>query len=288
MPPAFRLECGADNNPEVKSTMSTTPEHPVLLCIGGQDPSGGAGIHADAESARAAGVHPCCVVTALTTQDSRRLHALWPQPPEQVDAQCRLILADSPVRAVKVGLLGSSRIVRVLTALASERPELPLVLDPVLASSAGDPVTDAALLNQMRQNLIPRCTLITPNLPEAQTLASATAPDACAQRLLATGCQWVLITGTHAPGEEVVNRLYGRDGTQEQWAWPRLPGEYHGSGCTLASSIAARLTRGADMSAAVAEAQAYTWESLKRAWRTGSGQLTPNRLFALDVAEDPA
>lgn len=267
--------------------MSTSPESPVLLCIGGQDPSGGAGIQADAEAARAAGVHACCVVSALTTQDSRRLHALGPQPPEQVDAQCRLILADSPVGAIKLGLLGSSRILRVLTAIADERPELPLVLDPVLASSAGDPVTDAALLNQMRQNLIPRCTLITPNLPEAQTLASARAPEACAQRLLATGCPWVLITGTHAPEEAVINRLYGRDGTCEEWSWPRLPGEYHGSGCTLASAIAARLALGREVLEAVAEAQAYTWESLHRARRTGCGQLTPNRLFALDPAEDP-
>lgn len=268
--------------------MSSPPESPVLLCLGGQDPSGGAGIQADAESARAAGVHACCVVTALTAQDSQRLRALWPQPPGQVEAQCRLILADSPVCAVKVGLLGSSRIVRVLTTLASERPDLPMVLDPVLASSAGDPVSDAALLNQMRQNLIPRCTLITPNLPEAQTLASASAPDACAQRLLATGCQWVLITGTHAPGDEVINRLYGRDGSHQEWSWPRLPGEYHGSGCTLASAIAARLALGAGLVAAVAEAQAYAWESLKRARRTGSGQLTPNRLFALDPAGDGA
>jgi hydroxymethylpyrimidine/phosphomethylpyrimidine kinase len=266
--------------------MSLTPD-PVLLCVGGHDPSGGAGIQADAEAARAAGVHACCVVTALTTQDSTQLMGLWPQPAEQVDAQCRLLLADSRVGAIKVGLLGSSRVVRVLTEVHQENPDLPLILDPVLATGSGQSVTDAALLNQMRKNLISRCTLLTPNLPEAQTLAAATEPDACARRLLATGCEWVLITGTHAQEPEVVNRLYGRGGNHREWRWPRLPHQYHGSGCTLTSAIAARLALGVAMVDAVDEAQRYTWEALRRARRTGRGQLTPNRLYALDpIGED--
>ena len=263
--------------------MTSPDTPPLLLCIGGHDPSGGAGIQADAEAARAAGAHATSVITCLTTQDTCGLRRLYPQPAELVDEQCRLLLGDSSIGAIKVGLIGSSRIARSLASLAAEHSHLPLVLDPVLASGAGESVTDAALLNQLRTNLLAHCSLITPNLPEAQALAGGgTDPEACARRLLSTGCSWVLITGTHEARDDVVNRLFGRDGTHREWTWPRLPHSYHGSGCTLASAIAARLALGMELVEAVAEAQGYTWASLHRAWRTGRCQYLPNRLYALD------
>jgi hydroxymethylpyrimidine/phosphomethylpyrimidine kinase len=262
----------------------TTDDIPsVLLCLGGHDPSGGAGVQADAEAARAAGVHACNIITCLTSQDTCGINRLWPQRAEQIEEQCRLMLSDSEVRALKVGLLGNSRMVRVLCDIAAEHPDLPLVLDPVLASSAGQSLADAAMLNQMRKNLVGRCTLVTPNLPEARTLSNYREPGDCAQRLLEAGCKWVLITGTHAPGDEVINRLYGRHGSHQEWSWPRLDGEFHGSGCTLASAVAARIALGMDMESAAAEAQKYTWKSLECARRTGRCQLTPNRLYALDA-----
>ncbi len=262
--------------------MAQSPLAPILLCIGGHDPSGGAGIQADAEAARANGIHAATVVSCLTRQDTQGLRRLWPQPAAEVEAQCRLILADSQVRAIKIGLLGSPDLARWLYQLADEHPELPLILDPVLASGAGQRVANPDLLDQMRSHLLGRCHLATPNLPEAQALSGVQAPDDCAARLLASGCRWLLITGTHDDSPEVINRLYGQDGSQHAWSWPRLPEEYHGSGCTLASAIAARLALGQTMEKAVAEAQDYTWQSLKRATRTGQGQWTPNRLFALD------
>jgi hydroxymethylpyrimidine/phosphomethylpyrimidine kinase len=255
---------------------------PAVLCAAGHDPSGGAGITADGEAVRAAGAHPLGVITCLTAQDTCGLRRLWPQPPAQVDEQCRLVLEDARVAAIKIGLLGSAAIVRVLAGIMRDYPDLPVVLDPVLASGSGQSVADAALCNQMRQRLFPAVTLLTPNVPEAQTLSGAVGPDDCAERLLRLGCLWVLITGTHAPGGAVTNRLYGRNGTGVSWDWPRLPGEYHGSGCTLASAIAARLALGQDVAAAVADAQDYTWRTLERARCTGRCQLNPNRLFALD------
>jgi len=259
----------------------------VLLCVGGHDPGGGAGIQADAEAARAVGVHACSVISCLTDQDTCGVIRLWPQPARMVADQCRRVLADSRVGALKIGLLGSSGVSRVLSDLAAEHPQLPRVLDPVLASGTGRQVADAALVNQLCNNLVGRCTLVTPNLPEARLLSGFRDPDVCARRLLQTGCPWVLITGTHAPDDEVINRLYGRDGNRREWAWPRLDGSYHGSGCTLASAIAARIVRGPDLVEAVAEAQSYTWESLNRALRTGRCQLTPNRLFAVDGSGPP-
>jgi len=271
------------------STGSSTPAvttpadlRPVLLCVGGHDPSGGAGIQADAEAARAVGVHACSVISCLTDQDTCGVVRLWPQGPQSIEDQCRRVLTDSRVGALKIGLLGSLRVVRVLCALTTEQPRLPVILDPVLASGAGQQVADAALVDQLRNNLLERCTLVTPNLPEARLLSGFREPDDCARQLLQSGCPWVLITGTHAPGDAVINRLYGRDDSRREWAWPRLDGSYHGSGCTLASAVAARIVRGLDLEDAVAEAQSYTWQSLNRALRTGHCQLTPNRLFALD------
>jgi hydroxymethylpyrimidine/phosphomethylpyrimidine kinase len=255
---------------------------PAVLCAAGHDPSGGAGIIADSEAIRAAGAQALSVVTCLTAQDSCGLRRLWPQPPAQVDEQCRLLLADARVAAIKIGLLGDTTLLRTLIGVIQDYPDLPVVLDPVLATGTGQSVADAALCNQMRQRLFPAATLLTPNVPEAQTLSGATAPDDCAERLLHLGCLWVLITGTHAPGDLVTNRLYGRNGTRTSWDWPRLPGEYHGSGCTLASAIAGRLALGQEVPQAVAEAQTYTWETLSQARTTGRCQLTPNRLFVLD------
>lgn len=284
--------CGAHRHLRTKkdTIMPEPTPSPVLLCIGGHDPCGGAGIQADAEAARAAGVHATSVISCLTSQDSCGMHAYWPQPEDRIDEQCRMIIVDSQVSAVKVGLLGSSRISRVISQLADEYLDLPWVLDPVLSSGIGETFMDAALLNQLRKNLFGRCTLATPNLPEARTLSGEKEPDDCARRLLESGCRWILITGTHADSEDVVNRLYGQDGSQREWSWPRLPGEYHGSGCTLASAIAARLAKGLDMQRAVEDAQAYTWHSLQHALRTGRCQLTPNRLYALDAShgnDDP-
>ena len=254
----------------------------VLLCIGGHDPTGGAGIQADAEAARAAGIHAATVISCLTAQNTAGIRGLWPQDPAQIETQCRLILADSQVNAIKLGLIGSSRLARWLCHFVDEQPDLPLVLDPVLASGAGQSVVDADLFNQIRHHLLGRCLLATPNLPEAQALSGARAPEDCARAILASGCRWVLITGTHAETAEVINHLYGHDGSHQTWRWPRLPHSYHGSGCTLASAIAARLALGQPMVAAVAEAQEYTWHSLQAATRTGREQWTPNRLFRLE------
>uniref|UniRef100_UPI0025FB2E82 bifunctional hydroxymethylpyrimidine kinase/phosphomethylpyrimidine kinase n=1 Tax=uncultured Thiodictyon sp. TaxID=1846217 RepID=UPI0025FB2E82 len=156
---------------------------------------------------------------------------------------------------------------------------------------AGRPLADTALVQALRADLLRRVTVVTPNLPEAQRLSDAVDASACARHLLAAGARWVLITGTHEEASDVTNRLYGRDlygddGSEQTQTWPRLPDEYHGSGCTLASAIAARLALGLTVPTAVAAAQAYTWTSLARAFRTGRGQLTPNRLFDLPTPAD--
>lgn len=238
---------------------------------------------ADVEAVRAAGAFAVTVITTLTDQDTRGLRTLYPQPPERVQRQCQAMMNDSRPGVLKIGLVGSSRIVRLLADLIDAHPQLPVVLDPVLASGAGQTVVDAALLNQLRTHLVGRATLVTPNLPEARSLADTRNPARCALRMLEDGARWVLITGTHDDTSEVTNRLYAADGSEHVWTWPRLEGNFHGSGCTLASAIAGRLALGMTMADAVSAAQQYTWTALDQAFRTGLGQLTPNRLFGLET-----
>ncbi|WP_020505282.1 bifunctional hydroxymethylpyrimidine kinase/phosphomethylpyrimidine kinase [Lamprocystis purpurea] len=267
--------------------MHPTTWPPTVLCVGGHDPSGGAGILADAEAVRAAGAFALTVVTALTDQDTCGLRHLYPQPAAQVEAQCRALIADGNPRAIKIGLIGDERLVPALCAVIDANPQLPVVLDPVLASGAGQRLGNQALIEAILGRLLPRITLVTPNLPEARQLSGAVDAGDCARHLLALAVPWVLITGTHAESADVTNRLYGVDGSAHTATWPRLPADYHGSGCTLASAIAARLALGVPLPQAVAAAQAFTWSSLAHAWRTGRCQLTPNRLYALPADPPP-
>jgi hydroxymethylpyrimidine/phosphomethylpyrimidine kinase len=262
--------------------MNEHADRPLVLCIGGHDPSGGAGITADVEAVRAAGAFAVTLISALTEQNTCGLSRIRPQAPEHLESQCRTLLSDGMPGAIKIGMLASVQAVDLLAAVIDGNPDIPAVLDPVLASGSGHRVADAALLDRLRLRLIPRSTLVTPNLPEARILTDARTPADCARGLIALGARWVLITGTHDETPDVANWLFNAEGLQQRLAWPRLDGEYHGSGCTLASASAARLALGMRMREAVAEAQAYTWETLSRAFRTGRCQLTPNRLYALD------
>lgn len=251
---------------------------PIVLCFSGHDPTGGAGLQADIETLIHLGCHPCTVVTALTAQDTRNVHQVWPQPPDDFLTQARLLVADLPPAIVKIGLLGSAEIAYTVAGLlTNELVGVPVVLDPVLAAGGGKPLAKEDLLIAIREALLPLCEMLTPNIPEARQLADGLeSPDDCAARLLALGCKQALITGTHSESSEVVNRLYSLQGTLA-WHWPRLPHEYHGSGCTLASALAAGLARGLNVEDACLQAQQFTWGALDHAHALGKGQCLPNR-----------
>lgn len=263
-------------SPGLHSDAMTHP--PIVLCLSGHDPTGGAGAQADIETLSRLGCHPCTVVTALTAQDTRNVRQLWPQPPEAFLAQARLLVADLPPAIVKIGLLGSAEIALAVAGLLSdELAGVPVVLDPVLAAGGGKPLAREDLLRAIQETLLPLTAVLTPNIPEARQLAGGPeTPDGCAARLLELGCQNVLITGTHSEESEVVNRLYGPDGPRS-WRWPRLPHEYHGSGCTLASAVAAGLAQGLTVEDACLEAQQFTWQALAGGHALGQGQWLPRR-----------
>jgi hydroxymethylpyrimidine/phosphomethylpyrimidine kinase len=183
------------------------------------------------------------------------------------------VLAETEVAALKVGVLGSAENVRAVAAIARDHASVPLVLDPVLASGRGDPLASDAVLNAMLELLVPRATVVTPNTLEAKRLGGT-------QRLFELGARYVLITGTHEPSAEVINKLYDAGGLVREDRWQRLGGSYHGSGCTLASAIAAGLAKGRGVQDAVREAQEFTWRALATGFRTGAGQALPNRFFS--------
>ncbi|MGH8744260.1 MAG: bifunctional hydroxymethylpyrimidine kinase/phosphomethylpyrimidine kinase [Burkholderiales bacterium] len=264
--------------------MSQPP--PIVLCFAATDPSGGAGLQADIMTLSSMGCHPLSIVTAVTIQDSAGVEDLFALDPEWVSDQARCVLEDMAVSTFKVGLLGSVEVTAAIAEIVSDYPDIPLVLDPVMASGRGEELASEEMIAAMKELLIPQTTLITPNSLEARRLALEDNNDSdnpslseCAQRLLNMGCEYVLITGTHENTPQVINTLYAQEGVLRNDAWERLPGSYHGSGCTLAAAVAATLANGLSISEAVRDAQEYTWHSLKAAFRPGMGQYIPDRLF---------
>lgn len=261
----------------------SVPSLPVVLTFAASDPTSGAGLQADLLALASMGCYPLSVVTALTVQDTAGVESVLPIDPDWVADQARCVLEDMPVAAFKMGVLGSTEIVTLVAEVVSDYPDIPLVLDPVLASGRGDEFASEDMIIAIRELLVPQSTVVTPNIPELRRLAEDDEGDMelseCAQHLLDAGCEYVLVTGTHDSTAEVVNTLYHRGGVLRSDTWRRLPGSFHGSGCTLAAALAANLARGLDIADAVYEAQDYTWQALSRAYRPGMGQHIPDRLF---------
>jgi hydroxymethylpyrimidine/phosphomethylpyrimidine kinase len=252
-------------------------------------------VQADILTLSSMGCHALSVVTAITIQDTVGVEGVLALDAEWVADQARCVLEDMPVTVFKLGVLGSVEIIAAIAEVVSDYPEVPLVLDPVVSSGRGDELATEDMVIAMRELIIPQTTLITPNSLEARRLALDESDDSddpsleeCARRILALGCEYVLITGTHENTPQVVNTLYSQEGVLRSDSWQRLPGTFHGSGCTLASAIAATIANGLSISEAVRDAQEYTWQTLSSGYRPGMGQQIPDRLFWAreDDAED--
>lgn len=255
--------------------MAETP--PVVLVFAGNDPAGGAGLAADIQTLTAHRCYPAPIVTALTVQNTSGVSRVDPVGVELVEQQARKVLQDLPVAAIKTGLLATNETVALVAALVKEF-DLPLIVDPVMKSGTGDNLASEALHDSYRQLLLPNALLATPNTLEARELGNADDVDTQAANIISTGCRWVLITGTHEQQPDICHRLYSSDGLVKTIRQPRLPGEYHGSGCTLASACAAGLARQQDMQSLVVQALAYTQSTLESAFQLGKGQQLPNRM----------
>jgi len=275
---------------------SKTPlSPPIVLSFAASDPSGGAGIQADLMTISSMGCHALSVITALTVQDTVGIDSVLCFDADWVDDQARKLLEDMPVDAFKIGLLGSSENIEAIARIVSDYPDIPLVFDPVLASGRGDELADDEMIAAIQSLLLPHTTVLTPNSIEARRLVCKSelgedegdlSLEECARRLLAYGCEYALLTGTHENTPQVVNDLYHASGLLRSDRWERLSGSYHGSGCTLASAVAAGLAHGLEVDEAVREAQEYTWQALAAGFRPGMGQFIPDRFFWARKKED--
>jgi len=265
--------------------MTKTP--PCVMTFSATDPSSGAGLQADMLTLPSLGCHPLSVVTGVTVQDTVGVEGVMALDADWINDQARTILEDVQVSAFKLGLLGSVENIAVIAEIMADYPDVPLLIDPILTSGRGDDLTNEEMQAAMCELLFPQATLITPNSIEARRLAfydegdevKYTSLEESAQRLLAMGTEYVLITGTHERSADVMNSLYGAEGLIKEYHWERLAGSYHGSGCTLTSAIAACMAHGLTVEEALQEAQEYTWQTLKNAFRPGMGQFIPDRFF---------
>ena len=261
------------------------PLPPIVLSFAGSDPTGGAGVQADLLTLASMGCHPLSVITCITVQDTRGLEDLLAIDSDWVADQARKLLEDMPVTVFKLGVLGSVENITAIAEILSDYPEVPVIVDPVLATGRGDALAGEDMIAALRELIIPQTTVLTPNSMEARRLAEEdededdASLDVCAARLIGLGCEYVLVTGTHENTPEVINTLYSEQGVVRADRWKRLPGSFHGSGCTLASAIAATIANGLDVAEAVREAQEYAWQTLAHGFRPGMGQHLPDRFF---------
>ena len=238
---------------------------PIALTIAGSDSSGGAGIQADLKTFAAFGVYGASAITALTAQNTQGVSGIHPVPAEFVTAQIDAVFGDLDVKAVKIGMVSERVVIEAIEAGLQRWSPKHIVLDPVMVATSGDRLLAPDAIEALRTKLIPRASLITPNLPEAAALLDETVAvseadiESQGRRLLAMGCAAVLIKGGHGRGAESIDYLV-REAGVAALAAPRIATKNtHGTGCSLSSAIAAGLAKGGDLEAAVDNAK--TWIS---------------------------
>lgn len=271
--------------------MEVQPSVASVLTIAGSDSGGGAGIQADLKTFAAYGVHGLSAISALTAQNTRGVRAVHVPPAAFLRAQIDALFEDFDIRAVKLGMLATAELIHTVADALEAYDVSHLVLDPVMVATSGARLLETDALAALRTRLLPRATLVTPNLPEAEwMLGFAIDSDAAAERAIASlleqGARAVLLKGGHrVEGEFIVDRL-GRGQERTSFVHKRLPLEGHGTGCTLASAIAAGMARGVPLLEACSDATDYVHGALEAAYRPGMGGLSVlQHGFRLGVSE---
>ena len=277
---------------------------PCVMCLSAGDATAGGGLAADILTLASMGCHPLPVQTAALVRDTRGIDEVWPVEPELLSLQARAVLEDVPVAAFKLGFCGSVENVALIAEILSDYPEVPLVVEPalyaaVLLGEEGDEVVAA-----LADLILPQTTLLVADRHELCRLAgvvdirpdeaggegddddaegdeAADDPgiDEALTRLLGGGTEFILLTGGGEHGPQVVNTLFGHEGVVRADAWPRLPGRHLGAGTTLAAAVVAAIAHGMALPEAVREAQEFTQQALRHAYRAGMGRALPDRFF---------
>ena len=270
---------------------------PKILTFAASDPTGGAGIQADLMTQTSLGCYPLCVLTAITCQDTSGVSDVLPIDPSVVDKQARLILNETKIDVIKCGVMASEENIKVISEIIKDYPDVPVVIDPILSSGRGDNLASGDSLQLMIRHLFPLAEIITPNVNEgAKIISNKNISEVdedllfIGKSLLDLGPKNVLITAADYQVDKKIltNTLFCQDGGIFNFDHERLPQSFHGSGCTLASAIAAYLAQGMSIHTAVEEAQKFTIDTLKNGLVNGNGQLIPNRFFWMfsDLEED--
>lgn len=247
-------------------------DRPCVLTVAGSDSGGGAGIQADLKTFHTHAVHGTCAITAVTSQNTRAVTAVHSLPAAHIRSQIAAIRDDFAIAAWKTGMLADARTIRAV-ADGMQGHDGHYVLDPVMISTSGAALLQSSAIGALRRYLLPRASLITPNLPEAAALSGlpvrrSSDLDRIARRLLDEGAQAVLIKGGHQRGSQVVDRLYWGGNTRE-FIHDRLARNGHGTGCTLAAAIVSNLALGLDLAQACARATDFVHAALLKAYRPG-------------------
>ena len=248
-----------------------------VLIIAGSDSGGGAGVQADIKTVTMQGAFAATAITALTAQNTLGVFGVLPIDPTFIRQQIEVVLDDIGADAVKTGMLHDAAVIEMVAdVLADRAPEVPLVVDPVMVAKGGAPLIEPSAIDALKALLISRATVLTPNLPEAEILAgrnidTVDAMHGAADALLRLGCRAVLLKGGHLAGDTVHDVLATTAG-QRVWESPRINTPHtHGTGCTLASGIAAGLAQGLDIEAAVDRAREYVRRAIESAPGIGRG-----------------
>ena len=247
-----------------------------VLVLAGSDSGGGAGLQADIKTITALGGYAATAVTAITVQNTLGVHRVYPLAVELIEAQARAVLEDIGADAIKIGMLGGTDVAAMIARLLADYPGVPVVLDPVMAAKGGRTLLESGGLDALREHLVSRATLLTPNAPEAAALTGRIvgAVDdlrSAGSHLLGLGAAAVLMKGGHIEGDVVVDLLVTPDG-ETRFESRRVQSRHtHGTGCTLASACAVGLAQGLALEEAVARAHAYTAEAIRRAPGFGAG-----------------
>ena len=252
---------------------------PTVLCFSGLDPSGGAGLQADIEAIGQSGAHAAIACTALTIQNSQQVFGFEATSRELLLAQAHAVVNDLPIKCVKSGMLGTTENIAALAEFLTEHPDYLYVLDPVLVANSGGSLGNQETLVEAFIELIPLATVITPNTVELRALTGLEDLDQATNKLFQMGAKAVLVKGGHEDTPEYIrNALYINGEFISETRCPRLDGEYHGSGWSLASFIAGRLAQGDQLTQAVHHAETWLLGVLKKAETpVPNGQKIPKR-----------
>ena len=248
----------------------------TVLLFSGLDPSGAAGVSADIETINQFGITPLPIITTLTVQNTQNVTFLEATNNSLIQAQFKSIKEDIDFKVVKIGLLGSSSQIKTIAKLLINRSDLYIVLDPIIVSSSDIELSTDSMIEAMKNDLIPLCSLLTPNLSELSSLAPGLNEQSAVASLK---CPWVLVTTSDSSEVEIEHRLYHHSNLVSKFTYKKLPGNYHGSGCTLSSAISALIATDVSVEDSCRRALDYTYQTLLNAKKLGKMQYHPNRTY---------